>query len=442
MSLASEHKAFVADTTSIKPTDLRGILKYVPRFQGHTFVIAMDGAIVADENFGNLLVDIAVLRSLGIKIVLVHGIGKQIVDLAREREIQISDHDGTGLTDAKTLDLAIRTSARVSQLILEGLTQGGMKCAITNAVRAIPVGIIHGVDLLFSGKVDRVDQGFLDHLLSANIIPIIQPVGYGPDGGALRINSDLLAAELGEALQASKIIYLTTEQGLKIDGDFRREITADALRTILRREPGRIGEGTRSKAVNALHSLENGVTRVHILDGRIFDGMINEIFSSDGVGTMIYANDYQQIRRATRGDARAIQNLTRNAMRREELLHRTQQAVERAIEEYFVFEVDGIIISCAALHVFPENPKLAEIGSLYVQSQHQGRGIGKKMVDYACMKAKEAGVQTMLALSTQSFSFFTSEAGFEETDTGILPPSRLRQAEASGRHARVLARNL
>jgi amino-acid N-acetyltransferase len=133
-----------AQATTIKPTDLRGILQYVPRFQGQIFVIAVDGSIVADENFGNLLVDIAVLRSLAIKVVLVHGIGHQLQELAALRSVLITNSDGTGPTDAATLDLAIRASSRVSHLILEGLTQSSLKAVITNAVRAVPVGIIKG----------------------------------------------------------------------------------------------------------------------------------------------------------------------------------------------------------------------------------------------------------------------------------------------------------
>ena len=195
-------------TTIIKPTDLRGILKYVPRFQGQIFVIALDGSIVADENFSNLLIDIAVLRSLGIKLVLVHGISQQIEELSAARKIPITDSRGTGVTDAATLDLAIRASARVSHLILEGLTQNGLKCAITNAVRSVPVGIIKGLDQQFTGRVDRIDKEFILHLIAADIVPILSPIGFAPDGHSLRINSDLLAAEFAEVLQASKIIYL------------------------------------------------------------------------------------------------------------------------------------------------------------------------------------------------------------------------------------------
>jgi amino-acid N-acetyltransferase len=427
---------------NIKPTDLRGILKYVPRFQGQIFVIALDGAIVADDNFGNLLIDIAVLRSLGIKVVLVHGIGQQIEELSVARQITISDVHGTGVTDPATLDLAIRASARVSQLILEGLTQNGLKCAITNSVRAIPVGIIKGVEQQFTGKVDRIDKEFIVHLISADIVPIASPIGFGPDGHSLRVNSDLLAAEFAEVLQASKIIYLAPLAGLSISGELRREISVESLRGILKDHPETIAEEARSKAVHAIKAIETGTTRVHLLDGRVFDGLLNEIFSNEGVGTLIYGNDYQQIRKATRRDVRLIYNLTRNAVKREELVYRTQQAIEKNIDQFFVFEIDENLIACVSLTLFPDKPQLAEVGSLYVLPFYQNRGIGRKMVDYACLMAKERGATTALALSTQSYSFFISSCGFAEEDKSVLPESRLKSYEDNGRNSKILTKAL
>src|SRR3954464_9197305 len=132
----------MSNSSNIKPTDLRGILKYVPRFQGQTFVIALDGSIVADDNFPNIVTDVAVLRSLGIKIVIVHGIGQQIEELAKARNIAITDSDGTGVADAPTLHLAIRASSRVTHLVIEALTAHGLKAALTNSVRAMPVGVL------------------------------------------------------------------------------------------------------------------------------------------------------------------------------------------------------------------------------------------------------------------------------------------------------------
>ena len=171
-----------AQATTIKPTDLRGILQYVPRFQGQIFVIAIDGQIVADENFGNLLVDIAVLRSLGIKVVLVHGIGHQLKELSVLRGVPISNSDGTGITDPATLDLSIRASSRVAHLILEGLAGSSLKAAVTNAVRAVPVGIIKGVDQQLTGKVDRIDKDLLVALIERQVVPLIAPWASGPMG--------------------------------------------------------------------------------------------------------------------------------------------------------------------------------------------------------------------------------------------------------------------
>jgi amino-acid N-acetyltransferase len=431
-----------AQATIIKPTDLRGILQYVPRFQGQIFVIAIDGSIVADENFGNLLVDIAVLRSLGIKVVLVHGIGHQLQELAALRGVPISNSDGTGITDPATLDLAIRASSRVSHVILEGLTGSSLKAVITNAVRAVPIGIIKGVDQQLTGRVDRIDKELLNALIERQVVPLISPVAFGPDGKSLRVNSDLLAAEMAEALHATKIIYLAPNLGLEIDGDVEHEISVDALRSLLNSHPEKIAESSRSKATHAVKAIETGTLRVHVVDGRVFDGLLNEIFSNEGVGSLIYGNDYQQIRKATRRDARPLYNLTRNAVKREELIHRTQQAIEKNIDQFFVFEVDEALVACVTLMAYPDQPETAEVGSLYVLPFYHNRGIGKKMVEFACLQAKERGAKKVIALSTQSFGFFSSVCGFEESTKEILPEARLKLYEENGRNARVLVKNI
>jgi len=431
-----------ATVTTIKPTDLRGILQYVPRFQGQIFVIAIDGAVVADENIANLLVDIAVLRSLAIKVVIVHGIGHQIQELSTTRNIPITNTDGTGVTDAATLDLAIRASSRVAHALTEGLTQNALKCATTNAVRALPTGILKGVDQQFTGKVERIDKEFLTELIERQVVPVVSPIGFGPDGRSLRVNSDLLAAELAEALHATKIIYLGPQEGLEIDGKVRREISVDAVKKILAEHPEQIAEVSRSKAEHAVKAIETGTPRVHILDGRVFDGLLNEIFSGEGVGSLVYGNDYQQIRKARKSDVRLIYNLTRAAVKREELIHRTQQAIEKNIDQFYVFEIDENIIACVTLYFYPGKPPLAEVGSLYVMPFYHNRGIGKKMVEYACMMAKERGATTVIALSTQSFGFFSNVLGFEETTKDILPESRLKLYEDSGRNAKVLVKQL
>jgi amino-acid N-acetyltransferase len=356
--------------------------------------------------------------------------------------VPISNSDGTGVTDAATLDLSIRASSRVAHLILEGLTGSSLKAAITNAVRVVPVGILKGIDQQLTGKVDRIDMDLLTMLIERQVVPLISPVAFGPDGKSLRVNSDLLAAETAQALQATKIIYLAPTPGLEIEGNVRHEISVDALRTLLSEHPEQIAETSRSKATHAVRAIESGTARVHVVDGRVFDGLLNEIFSNEGVGSLVYGNDYQQIRKATRRDARLLYNLTRNAVRREELIHRTQQAIEKNIDDFFVFEVDEAVIACVTLMFYPDQPETAEIGSLYVLPFYHNRGIGKKMVEYACLQAKERGAKRVIALSTQSFGFFSNVCGFEESTKEILPEARLKQYDESGRNARVLTRDI
>jgi amino-acid N-acetyltransferase len=270
----------------------------------------------------------------------------------------------------------------------------------------------------------------------------MSPIAFGPDGRSLRVNSDLLAAELAEALHATKIIYLTPQPGLAIKGEIRPQISVELLRKQLAEAPDDIAELCRTKAINAVRAIDNGTPRVHIVDGRIFDGLLNEIFSNEGVGTLIYGNDYQQIRKATRRDVRFIHSLTRAAVKREELVHRTQQVIEKNIDQFYVFEIDENIIACVTLIFYPGKPMLAEIGSLYVLPFYHNRGIGKKMVEYACLMAKERGATEILAMSTQSFGFFTNVCGFEEADKSILPETRLKLYDDSGRNAKVLHKTL
>jgi amino-acid N-acetyltransferase len=431
-----------AHVTAIKPTDLRGILAYVPRFQGQVFIIALDGVTVADENLSNLLLDVAVLRSLQIKVVLVHGIGHQLKELSAVRQIPISDIDGAGVTDAATLDLAIRASSRVSHQILEGLTQSGLKCAITNSVRAAPVGIVKGVDHLFSGKVDKIDTDLLNTLINEGVIPILQPIGFDRDGRSLRINSDLLATELAADMHATKIIFFSPHAGLEIRGEVRRQISVEQLEELLQKDGDAIDPRQHSKAAHAVKAIQGGVPRVHLVDGRVHDALLNEVFSNEGVGTLVYGNEYQQIRQATRRDARLIYNLTRNAVRREELLYRTLQAVEKNIDNFFVYEIDENLIACISLAFYPDKPEVAEVGSVYVLPFYHRRGIGRKMVEYACLEAKKRGAKQVFALSTQAFTFFTSIAGFQESSKDALPETRRQLYEQSGRNPRVLVKGL
>ena len=250
---------------AMKPTDLRGILRYVPMFRDHVFVIAVDGSIVSHENFANIVTDIAVLRSLSIKVVLVHGIGQQLVGLAGEHNIALSDIQGEGPTDVSTMSLAREASALVSQSVLENLSQAGLRCAITNAVRSTKIGRLKGVDHLYTGKVEKVDAAILKSMLSQDILPLVTPIVCDREGQSLRVNSDHLAMELAVALGASKLIYLTPFSGLQVDGVVQLNLPEDELKRLLADKHAKLDPRIRSKAVQAAKALDEDVPRAHIL---------------------------------------------------------------------------------------------------------------------------------------------------------------------------------
>ena len=208
----------------IKPTDLREILRYIPRFRDKVFVISVDGEIVEDENFANLVLDIAVLRSLNIKVVLVHGASFQIRAFAKQAGRNISNADGTGVTDETTLDISLTVANRLSHEILEGLSANDLRAAVTNAIISHPAGVIHGTDLLNTGTVERVDVELLQTMLERGIVTIIPPLGFDGDGKTYRINSDGIALAVAQSLSASKLIFITIRDGIERNGKLLRQL--------------------------------------------------------------------------------------------------------------------------------------------------------------------------------------------------------------------------
>src|SRR5437870_3473336 len=208
-------------------TDLREILRYVPQFRDKVFVIALDGALVEDENFGNLLLDIALLRSLRIGVALVHGAGHQVRRLAEQTGRTPSNLDGTGVTDEATLELALTAANRVTHEVLEGLATNDLRGACGNALVAHPAGILQGVDHQWTGRVERVDTGLLRALLEHDVVPVIPPLGCDGEGNTYRLNSDAVAVEVAQALGAVKLIYLTSAEGITVAGRLLRQLPVE-----------------------------------------------------------------------------------------------------------------------------------------------------------------------------------------------------------------------
>ncbi len=425
----------------MKLTDLRGILHYIPQFREKTFILAVDGGIVTEENFANILLDVAVLRSLNIRVVLVHGAAEQIKALGDRQGVQPSNLDGAGMTDAATLQLALEAANRLTHEILQGLSANDLRAACTNAIIAHPLGIIHGVDQLYTGKVERVDIELLQTLLNQGIVPVVPPLGFDGDGKTYRVNSDSIAVEAADALKAAKLIFITSQDGLRYNDRLIRNIVVEDLQKLVQSAAGGFAPDMVSKARHAAAACARGVQRVHIVNGREDEGLLAEVFSNEGIGTLIYANEYEQIRLAKKKDIRAILTLTKKAVEAEELVRRTRAEIEKNLADYYIFEIDKNPVACVALHVYPAQQQ-GELASLYVDPSHENQGIGRKLIQFVENKARELGLTQLIALSTQTFTYFQSKGGFAEGTPDDLAPARREKYDHSGRNSKVLVKKL
>jgi amino-acid N-acetyltransferase len=427
--------------------DLREILRYVPRFRDRLFVIALDGAVVEDENFRNLLLDIALLRSLRIGVALVHGASHQIRRLAEQTGQTPSNLDGSGVTDPGTLQLALSAANRVAHDLLEGLSATDLRGAVGNAVTAHPAGILAGVDYQRTGRVERIDTTLLHALLEKDVVPVIPPLGMDGEGNSYRLNSDSVAVEVARALQAVKLIFLTTHPGIQrrpepdAAAELLRQLSVDEADLILKKQRAHVPPPQLSKLENAIRAARGGVPRVHIIDGRVEEGLLAEVFSNEGIGTLIYANEYQAIRYAQRKDARHLLKLIQAGVENDELVKRTRADIERQIGDFFVFEVDNNPVACAALHIYPDANK-AELACVCVSPHYENQGIGGLLIQYAEAQARAHDVAALFCLSTQAFNYFQQKGGFTQGTPDDLPPERRERYERSGRRSLVLVKKL
>ena len=286
-----------------------------------------------------------------------------------------------------------------------------------------------------------MDTELLHTLLNQGIVPVIPPLGFNGEGKTYRANSDSVALAAAEALRAIKLIFITTEDGLRYNGELIRQMLVVDLQKLVQSGSGGFGPEMFSKAQHAAAACAVGVQRVHIINGREDEGLLAEVFSNEGIGTLIYANEYEQIRPARKKDVRAIQALTKKAVEAGELVRRTRTEIEKDLADYYIFEIDKNPVACVALHVYPAQHK-GELASLYVDPSHENQGLGRKLLQFVENKARETGLTELITLSTQAFTYFQSKGGFSEGTPDDLPGSRREKYDHSGRNSKVLVKKL
>jgi amino-acid N-acetyltransferase len=270
---------------------------------------------------------------------------------------------------------------------------------------------------------------------------VVPPLGFDGDGRTYRVNSDHVAVAVAEALKAIKLIFIATSDGLVQQGQLIRQMLAGDLDQILGQKKNELAPEMLSKAIHAVAACRAGVQRVHIINGRVDEGLLAEVFSNEGIGTLIYANEYQQVRRALKKDVRSILLLTQGGVASEELVKRTRANIEKQLQDYYMFEIDKNPVACVALHVYPEQKK-GELACLYVSASHENQGIGRKLIQFVENKAREMGLSELMTLSTQAFTYFQSKGGFVEGTPDDLPPGRREKYDQSGRNSKVLVKKL
>ncbi len=423
--------------------DLRGILRYVPQFRQRVFVIAFDGALMTQPGFTSLLQDVAVLQSLNIEVVLVFGARAQVRTLAEKRGVTLYNDDGMGRTDAVGIEIAKDAIMRQCSDLMADLTALEMPVAVSNALAVHPAGVIDGVDLEFTGRIERVDAESLRTLLKADIIPILPPLGFDGKGATLRLNSDAVAVEVAIALQAAKVIFVAESGITAPDGTRLAQLSVADAKEMNKKKDAKYDVSLLSKLRYAALACQEGVPRVHIVDGTQDEALLAELFSNEGVGTMIHADDYQQIRKARSSDVPALLSMMQQSVDDAALVPRSRDQIQSKIKDFFVLELDGNPIGSVAVHSYEEaGKKIAELACLFVRRSHKNKNHGRKLVAFAEETARQRGSEVIFALSTQASRFFEEKMGYAVAEPGTLPPSRREKYDKSGRNSKVLIKSL
>jgi amino-acid N-acetyltransferase len=406
---------------------------YINAFRGRVFVITFGGECVADPGFAGLIHDIALLNSLGVQLVLVHGARPQIEERLRARGAAIRYVNGLRVTDATALtcvkEAAGTVRVEIEALLSMGLANSPMagariQVASGNFVTAKPLGIRDGVDYCHTGEVRRIDADAIRQRLDDGNVVVLSPLGYSPTGEVFNLTAAEVATATAGTLKADKLIHLVEAPGLA-DARKRllRQLTlAEAKQRLTR--PQAPGDESTAALHSAVAACLSGVRRAHILDRRIDGALLLELFTRDGIGTMVTADLYEGTRRATIDDIGGLLELIKPLEEAGILVPRSRELLEIEIDRYTVVERDGMIIACAGFYPFPKK-RAAEIASFAIHPDYQGMGYGTALLQRLETEAELLEIDRLFVLTTRTSHWFR-ERGFRPGTVGELPVARRR----------------
>ncbi len=408
----------------------RASAPYIHAFRGKTFVVAFGGEVIADETFFNFIADLNLLASLGVRLVLVHGSRPQIEKLLEQRGMESRYHRGVRITDESQLGSVIGATARAKARVEAALSMAPRSASVApihmrvtsgNFIVAKPIGVVDGVDMKYSGEVRRIDAQAINDCLKDGDIVLMSTLGYSTSGDTFNLTLEEIATQTAIALKAQKLVFLLDTPGV-LDKE------GSVISTLYTREASDIA----SKAVQAsdvqlflqaaVRACQKGVSRAHLIGRKLDGAILQELFTRDGIGTMISVDSLDNLRAATIDDVGALLSIIEPLEKAGILVPRPRATFEREIERFFLAEHDGQVVGCAALYPFPEANK-AELACLAVSQDYRREGYGERLMKAVERAAKEQGINTLFVLTTRTAHWFI-ERGFRAATVQDLPEKK------------------
>jgi len=432
----------------------RAVAPYIHAYHGKTFVVGVAGEAIAAGKLETLVQDLAILHAMGVKIVLAHGFRPQVNEQLRAKGHEPRFHKGIRITDAVALDAAQEAAGQLRFEIEAAFSQGLPNTPMANAtVRVVsgnfltarPVGIVDGVDTLRSGLVRRVDHTAIRRAIESDAVVLLSPFGFSITGEAFVLAMEDVATAAALALQADKLVFMTEIAGIRENADdpeapIDTELAlADARRILAAMPPPTLASDTPFYLQHCVKACEGGVERSHILPYATDGALLLEVFTHDGVGTMVVDEKLESLREAGSDDVAGILQLIEPYERDGTLVRHERSEIERDVSNYTVIEHDGIIFGCAALYPYPE-ARSGEMAALTVSALAQGKGDGERLLKRIEHRAKSMGLTSIFVLTTRTMHWFLRR-GFVQVDPDWLPDARKRKYNWD-RRSQVLVKKL
>jgi amino-acid N-acetyltransferase len=420
---------------------------YINAFRGKTFILAIQGETVDQGHFPWLSQDINLLASLGVRVVLVHGIRPQIDKLLTQQGLERRFHQHRRVTDEATIDI-VKQAIGLARHDVEAALSTGMpnspmhgahlRISSGNVLTAQPLGVLDGIDMQYTGQVRRIDTQAIHTRLDAGDLVLLSPIGYSPSGEAFNLTMEEVATETAIALRAEKLIFLVESRGvMTLEGDLVHNMTAQQAEELL--ESSKLQPEACGILPYAIRATREGVVRAHLVSSHQDGALLTELFTANGSGSMIARDPLVKLHRATIDDIGDVLALIRPLEEQNILVRRSREHLEMEIDRYLLLEHDNRICGCVAMHPF-QDADTAELACLAVSPERRNAGFGEMLLHHVEYQARTQGLQSLFVLTTKTAHWFI-ERGFVEADPSTLPPERQRMYN-NQRRSKVFVKTL